>query len=184
VAELAAATAFDGTGLPLEVGGCRLAALPEARRVVVAPFAGREAAVAAALGVALPRRCVAALPSGRVLPFVRGQWLVEEVEAARLEGLAAVVDQSDGWAGLGLTGTAARDVLARLVPLDLDPSVFPPGAAARSQLRHVPLLLVAVAGGFELMVPRSYARTAVRELGEAMRGVAAWAALTAGGERL
>jgi hypothetical protein len=46
------------------------------------------------------------------------------------------------------------------------------------------MLLVAVEGGFELLVPRSYARTAMRELGEAMRGVAARAALTAGGERL
>jgi heterotetrameric sarcosine oxidase gamma subunit len=177
VAELRPSGAFDGLGLPLEAGGCRLAALPEQRRASVAPFAGREAAVAAALGVALPRGRVAALASGRVLPFALGHGLVEGAEVAGLEGLAAVADQSDGWAGLALAGAAAADGLARLVPLDLDPSVFRPGAAARSQLGQVPLVLVAVGGGFELLVPRSYARTAVRELGEALRGVAARAGI-------
>jgi sarcosine oxidase subunit gamma len=181
VAELAAAGAFDGLGLPVEAGGCRLAALPEAHRVVVAPFAGREAAVAAVLRVALP---IGRIAAGRVLPLALGQWLVEGAPVTGLEGLAAVVEQSDAWAGLGLSGAAAGEVLARLVPLDLEPSKFPVGAAARSRLREVPMLLVAVEGGFELLVPRSYARTAMRELGEAMRGVAARAALTAGGERL
>ena len=177
MAELAAAGAFDGLGLPVEAGGCRLAALPETRRASVAPFAGRKAEVAAALGAMLPLGRVAPLPAGRVLPFALGQWLVEGAAVAGLDGLAAVTDQSDGWAGLGLTGAAAGDVLARLVPLDLDPSTFPPGAVARSRLQHVPLLLVAVAGGFELMVPRSYAASAVEDLTRAMRAVAARAYL-------
>ncbi len=72
-------------------------------------------------------------------------------------------------------------MLARLVPLDLAGAAFPAGTAARSLLRHVPLLIVAGEAGFELLVPRSYARTAVEELGAAMRGVEARAALTAGG---
>jgi sarcosine oxidase subunit gamma len=184
VAELGASGAFDGLALPVEAGGCRLAALPERARSVVAPFAGREAAVAAALGVALPIGRVAARPAGRVLPFALGQWLVEGAAVAGLDGLAAVADQGDAWAGLALTGAAAGEVLARLVPLDLDPSMFPRGAVARSALRGVPLLLVAVKGGFELMVPRSYARTAVRELAEAVGHVAARATLTRGCERL
>ena len=75
-------------------------------------------------------------------------------------------------------------MLARLVPIDLDPAAFPPGSAARSMLGHVPLLLVNGDDGFELLVPRSYARTAVEELATAMRGVAARAALTPGGEGL
>ncbi len=95
-----------------------------------------------------------------------------------------LTDQSDAWAGLTLTGPGARDVLARLVPLDLDRAVFPPGTAARSLLRHVALLLVATEEGFELLIPRSLTRTAVEELAAAMRGVAARAALTPGGEGL
>jgi len=38
----------------------------------------------------------------------------------------AVVDQSDGWAALRVTGAGAVDVLARLVPVDLRPQVFRP----------------------------------------------------------
>ena len=96
-----------------------------------------------------------------------------------LDGLAALADQTDAWAGLALAGPDAEAVLARLVPLDLAPQAFPEGAAARSMLRHLPLLIVRGAEGFELLVPRSSAATAVREVGEAMRGVAARAALGA-----
>ena len=74
-------------------------------------------------------------------------------------------------------------MLARLVPLDLDPC-FPVGTAARSLLRRVPLLVVAREAGLDLLVPRSFARTAVQEIGTAMRSVAARGALTPGRERL
>ncbi len=174
MAELSAAGAFDGLGLPLDAGGCRLSALPAIRRVSVAPFAGREAAVAAALGAGLPAfGRVAEIPGGRVLPFAIGQWLLEGGDVAALAGSAAVTEQGDGWAGLALGGPGARAALSRLVPLDLDPAAFPSGAMARSMLGHVPALLVAGATDIELLVPRSYARTVVRELGEAMRGTGA-----------
>jgi sarcosine oxidase subunit gamma len=114
---------------------------------------------------------------GRLIWAGFGLWLLQAADPGeRLAGLAAVTDQSDAWCGLALSGPAAPEVLARLVPLDLDPAAFTPGAAARSLLRHVPLLIVA-GDGFELFVPRSYGRTAVGDLVAAMRGVAARAAL-------
>jgi sarcosine oxidase subunit gamma len=178
VAELAARAAAAGLGLPLTVGGATLAALPEAPMWSVAPFRGREDATAAALGTALPTGRVAAVPGGRLIWAGFRAWLLQGPDPGEeLAELAAVAAQGDAWCGLGLSGPAARDVLARLVPLDLDPAAFPVGAAARSLLRHTPLLLVAEAQGFELLVPRSYARTAVRELDAAMRGVEARAAL-------
>jgi sarcosine oxidase subunit gamma len=177
VAELGAREATAGLGLPLTAGGATLAALPATPTWSVAPFRGREAGVAAALGAALPAGRAAAAPGGRLIWAGSGLWLLQAADPGeRLAGLAAVTDQSDAWCALALSGAAAQEVLARLVPLDLDRAVFPRGAAARSLLGHVPLLLVA-GDGFELLVPRSYARTAVRELGEAMRGVAARAAL-------
>jgi heterotetrameric sarcosine oxidase gamma subunit len=180
VADLAAAGPFEGLDLPVAAGRCRLAALPEVLRTAVAPFAGQEAAVAARLGVALPPPGRAqALPHGRVVWAAIGLWLVEGPEVAGLDGVAALTDQTDAWAGLALTGPDADAVLARLVPLDLAPEAFPEGAAARSLLRHLPLLIVRRPEGFALLVPRSYAATAVREIGEAMRGVAARAALGA-----
>ena len=173
VAELAAAGAVRGLGLPLAAGGgaARGAAGGGAR--AVAPFAGQGArSRRARRGRRRPDGAGAG--RGPVVWAGMGQWLVEGRERARsrrLGGLAAVTDQTDGWAGLRLAGDAARAVLARLVPLDLEPAAFPPGTAARSLLRHVPLLLIARdEGGFELLVPRSYARTAVEELAGAMRG--------------
>jgi sarcosine oxidase subunit gamma len=111
-----------------------------------------------------------------------GQWLVEGLGPGEvadwLTGLAAVSDQTDAWAGTRLSGAAAREMLARLVPIDLIPEAFPPGTAARTLLRHVPLLLIArEEGAFELLVPRSYARTAVSDLVRAMRLVAGRAML-------
>jgi sarcosine oxidase subunit gamma len=175
VAELSATGAFDGLGLPLTVGGARLAALPPVRRTLVAPFAGSEAP-------GTPGR-VTRLEGGRILWAGIGQWFFEDDAPLPAAG-AALTDQTDGWAALGLDGPDARAVLARLVPLDLDPAAFPPESAARSLLRHVMLLLIATEDGFELLVPRSYARTAVGEISEAMRAVAGRAALTPGRGRL
>lgn len=174
-----AATSED-LGLPLETGAARLATLPETPMISVAPFRGQEAAVAALLQAELPVGRAVPTALGRLIWAGLGTWLLRgPVRGDRLDRLAAVTEQSDAWCGLALTGPAATDVLARLVPLDLDPSRFPIGTAARSMLHHVPLLLVAVAGGFEIFVPRSYARTAVHDLATAMAAVAGRAALGA-----
>jgi sarcosine oxidase subunit gamma len=172
VAELAERGPLEGLGLPLEAGRAKLVELPWVRRVLLAPLRGEPAPG--------PVGRVAAVGGGRIVWAGLGQWLVEGEAAASTAGVA-VTDQSDAWAGVALTGTAARDVLARLVPLDLDAAVFLPGTVARSMLRHVALLLIANDDGFELLVPRSMARTAIADIGAAMRAVAARAALTPGG---
>ena len=89
-----------------------------------------------------------------------GQWLVE----GRGE-----VDVSDAFAGLVSRGRTAAAVLARLVPLDLRRVALP----ARTLLRHTPAVVGARAGGFGILVPRSYAASAVAEIRAAMRAVAA-----------
>lgn len=74
-----------------------------------------------------------------------GQWLATgqadgdpQVFAAKLKqdliGLASVSDQSDARAVLRLSGAAARQVLAKGLPIDLHPRVFGPGDAALSQI--------------------------------------------------
>jgi sarcosine oxidase subunit gamma len=177
VADLAPRGAFAGLALPHAAGDARLAALPETPRTAVAPFAGQEGAVAATLAAALPPPGASGgWPGGRILWAGAGLWLVEG-DAPDLAALALATDASDAWAGLLLEGRDAREVLARLVPLDLDPAAFPAGSVARSLLRQVPLLLVARGEGFELLVPRSFAGTATGELVAAMDAVAARAAL-------
>ena len=175
MADLAAEAAL--AGLPLRRAGVTVTALPPVLRVSVAPFSGRQEAVAAALGMPLPApgRCTQAIVWAGL-----GQWLVVGREAGelarRLHGLAAVTDQSDAWIGLGIAGDEAAEALARLVPLDL--AGLAAGTAARTLLRHVPLLVVVVPAGFDLYVPRSYARTALHEIAEALRSLAGRAALS------
>jgi methylglutamate dehydrogenase subunit D len=184
VTELAARDALDGLGLPLAIGDVRLGALDLGRLTSVAPFRGREAEVGAALGGALPPPGgLARVGEGRVLWSGIGQWFVQG-PVPDLVGLAALSDQSDAWVGLQLSGPAAADVLARLAPLDLHPDAFPPGSVARTLLRHLACLLVAGADGFEILVMRSFARSAVHDLTGAMRAVAGRAALTGPGWRL
>ncbi len=167
--DFAATSATEGLALPVTTGGATLAALPETPRLSVAPYRGRTQAVASALGAPLSVGTATPLPGGRLVFAGLGLWLLEGIDArARLAGLAAVTDQSDAWCGLALDGPGATDTLARLVPLDLAPAACPEGTAARSLLRHVPLLLVRTATGFDLLVPRSYATTAVAEITEAM----------------
>lgn len=97
---------------------------------------------------------------------------------ASLSAHAALTDQSDAWARLVLSGPLARTVLARLVPLDLSPAAFPVGAAARSMLGHMNMLITQPeAGVFTLMIYRSMTATAVHELSQVMAMVSARAAL-------
>ena len=59
-----------------------------------------------------------------------GGWRFARGLAATLDGVAAVADQSSGYAVLRLTGPSLRATLAKGVPIDLHPSAFQPGSAA------------------------------------------------------
>ncbi len=78
---------------------------------------------------------------------------------ARLEGLAAVSDQSGGYVVLRVSGARARGVLQRGLPIDLHPAVFPPGSAAVTVAGHIGVIcwLAESAPDFHLAVFRSYA---------------------------
>jgi methylglutamate dehydrogenase subunit D len=100
-------------------------------------------AVAAAYGVELPESsAVAQGPAVNFVGYGPGQWLaVSESLAnealardlsAKLRGLASISDQSGGRTVLRVSGPRARDVLAKGLPIDLDPRAFPLGSAATS----------------------------------------------------
>lgn len=73
-----------------------------------------------------------------------GQWLAVSEQLANealardlgqnLKGLASISDQSGGRTVLRIGGPRARDVLAKGLPIDLDPRAFPPGGAATSTI--------------------------------------------------
>lgn len=171
MAELFETAPFAGLNLPLAMGTCRISALPMGPIASVAPYPGRAAEVAARLGGFPAPGQMLATPWGRLA------WAGRETAflfgaAPDLAGLAAVSDQSDGWAGLRLEGQDAAEVLARLVPLDL--AAMPPGSSARSVLNHLPLWLIhPEAEVFDLWSFRSMAGTLRHELAEAAAGVAA-----------
>ncbi len=56
-------------------------------------------------------------------------------------GSASLSDQSDGRALLRLSGSRARDLLAKICSLDLHPKAFPAGAAAATSIDHTSVSL-------------------------------------------
>lgn len=140
---------------------------------VIAPPGGTPAlaaAVRADFGLDLPMT-PAALRNGacQAVWTAPGQWmLVGDDRAAfrqRIAGLAAFAamsDQSDSRAVLGLSGPRVRDLLAKGCMIDLHPAAFPVGAAATTSIAHIGAVLWRNPDGpggaaFELMVSRSMA---------------------------
>ena len=76
-----------------------------------------------------------------------GRWLVaatNEVPSTferdlrdTFAGLASVSNQSDGRIIIRVSGSKARDALAKSVPLDLDPRAFGPGDTAMTVAAHI-----------------------------------------------
>jgi len=110
--------------------------------------AALKSAVLQAYGVQLPESSRVA--QGSAVSFIGyglGQWLAVSESLAhealagdlsqRLAGLASISDQSGGRTVLRVSGPRARDVLAKGLPVDLDPRAFPLGSAAASIIGHM-----------------------------------------------
>jgi heterotetrameric sarcosine oxidase gamma subunit len=145
----------------------------------IAAFKGNLAALQTALDTALPPPGKQ-LRHGAVLYLWAGpeSWLAiadaadpnfDLTLAQSCNGLAAVTDQSDGRSILQIAGPAAREALAKLVPIDLHPSAFPPDATALTLAGHIPIQIWHSTAGFELACFRSYAETLYEALIEASR---------------
>lgn len=139
--------------------GVTLAERADLAAASVALRAGQAAALADALrqgfGLALPPRPGCSSAGTCELVWTSpGQWLALDSAreglarfgfahdlAARLGGAASVTDLTGARAVLRLSGPAVRDMLAKLVPIDLDEAAFPPGAAALTLAAHVGVTL-------------------------------------------
>jgi len=163
------------SSLPLAIGAATLVGVELPEVSLIAPFKGQMMAVADALkadiGMFLPPAGQCG-ESAKAKAYWRapGQWLVfGKLDAGKLAGMAAVADLSDAFGRLRLTG--GSDVLARLVEVDVE--AIRAGQVAHTEMAGIPVTLIAIEGGFELMLPRSYAGSAVARLDVAMRSVAA-----------
>jgi heterotetrameric sarcosine oxidase gamma subunit len=178
VAELKARTAC-GDELPLEIGSAQLAELdlgPVTSVMVWGSEKELSAAMKSAHGVAFPKpNRSSGKDATRCIWFGRNQALLMGTAAdATLGQHAAIVDQSDAWCAVSLSGEASEDVLARLVPVDLRRAQFKRGHTVRTQVGHL-MASVTRTGpeSFMILVFRSMAATLIHELKQAMQSVAA-----------
>jgi sarcosine oxidase subunit gamma len=102
-------------------------------------------AVKASYSVNLPEgSAIAHGPKVSFIGYGPGQWLAVSESLAnealasdlaqKLKGLASISDQSGGRTVFRISGPRARDVLAKGLPIDLDPRSFPLGSAATSTI--------------------------------------------------
>ncbi len=168
--ELIAKTALSGQA-PVTHAGTTLGEADLGQITSIACFPGQKTKVGKALGgFPAPNTHARGLCwTGPEQAFLLGR------PAPDLTGLAAVSDQTGGWAGLRLSGPLAAEALMRLVPLDL--RRFGAGQAARAPLGHMQMVLMGQREGFVILVFRSMARTAWHEIEAAMKMLAARGAL-------
>ncbi len=163
---------------PRTIGNVTLSELTFDAITSLAPFKGQQKSVSDALkgqiDAALPKpNRATGKAAARVVWFGLDQALVLGPPLAAIPG-AAMTDQSDAWTCVQLDGKGARDVLARLTPLDLRAAIFKTGHAARTEIAHMSgLILRTGATRYQLMVFRSMAQTLSHEVESAMQMVAA-----------
>jgi sarcosine oxidase subunit gamma len=172
MAEPARIGALAGFALPeRSVAGAEpvaLTALPFTGKLLLRGKADVRDRAATVLGFELPgtMRCSAGSAT-QALWLGPDEWLllmkpdaVEPQAVALHEALAdlhhAVVVVSDRFAHIGIAGARVADVLNAGCPLDLHPSVFPPGMVTRTLLAKAPIVLHR-RDGFELLVNGSFA---------------------------
>lgn len=123
-------------------------------------------ALSAQLGLALPAAGASA-EAGEIAALSTGpeRWLLVAPESA-LAALpapprdqAAITDLTGGRSILTLTGAAAVCTLRKGTAVDLDPAVFISGSVAATALARMPAIIWRRGGGYDLIVPRSYAVT-------------------------
>lgn len=135
------------------------------RRIVsLLAYHGQGEALGQALGVNLPDTPRAVLDGGvRYIWAGPGAWLVMSGDPGRLDALmalsnlAAVSEQGDGHCLFRVQGPHMREILARLVPVDLSETVFTGDCVALTLAGHIGVKLWREGDGFILACFRSFA---------------------------
>lgn len=174
--DLVAKSPADGL-VPVAIGTMTLDEVAPAAITFLTAAKGQEAALSAALktahGMALPAAQRATGRDGaRAVWFGAEVALVGAVPDPSLSDHAAIVDQSDAWCVLRLTGDDLDAVLARLCPVDMRGSVFKRGHVVRSQLQHMNVVYHKLSeNAVDIYGFRSMAATLVHDLKIAMESV-------------
>lgn len=165
----------------IDYNNLRLSERKALTAIQVLSFRGRHAATAAAMGEALGIDCATrpGISNGDEHTQVSwngpNSWMIvcSDAAAGRAPGellqllqtavgdLAAVVDQSHGRCCLRLSGSRARQVMAKNTAIDLHPRAFGPGRCALTSVAHMNATIIQVddAPTYDLFVSRSLARS-------------------------
>ena len=149
--------------------------------IQVLSYAGKHAEAAAAIGKALGIECsvtpgvCSSNEDTQIAWNTPNSWMViasddasgrkpdELLEALKkaVGDLAAVVDQSHGRCGLRLSGSRAREVMAKNTAIDLHERAFQPGQCASTSVAHMSAMIILVddTPTYDLFVARSLARS-------------------------
>ncbi len=149
--------------------------------IQVLSFKGKHEAAAAAIGKALGIECPTRAGISNADEHTQLSWngpnswmiVCSDEATGRVPGellqilqtavgdLAAVVDQSHGRCCLRLSGSRARQVMAKNTAIDLHPRAFGPGRCALTSVAHMNATIVQVddAPTYDLFVIRSMARS-------------------------
>ena len=73
---------------------------------------------------------------------------------------AYYTDQSDTWAMIRVSGERSRDILERICPIDLEPSVFTLGSVSRTIMEHIGTIIYRDGDdSYVLLTMRSFGRS-------------------------
>lgn len=124
---------------------------------------GFEASLAAAAGP-LPGRIGVAQVNGdrTIMRTGPSQFWIVEPEAgtvpAQLGGWCAITPLTHSRVRIAINGAPAREVLARLVPVDVHPREFMPGRFAQTGIHHTPATVHCTGeNAFDIYVMRTFA---------------------------
>ncbi|MES0027368.1 sarcosine oxidase subunit gamma [Mesorhizobium sp. M0040] len=170
-------------GQSLSAAGVTLAVLPPAERISLRAPEASIAALSKALGVVLPQRPkTSAAKAGRTALWLGpDEWLVIDesgkdplVDCAKISELHSAVGISHRNVAISVTGPAAAATINAGCPQDLSLGAFPVGAASRTILGKVEIVLVRTAAdAFRVECWRSFSDYVFTFLSEAARDAAA-----------
>ena len=118
-------------------------------------------------GLALPQ---AGKRRGNIIWNGPNSWLVLDEDPGAFAA-GAVTDQSDGLFLFSVSGPHAREILKRLVPIDLRECSFAPDAAAITHAAHIGVRIWREEDAFILACFRSFAESLHHALSEAEEAV-------------
>lgn len=170
-------------GQELSAAAVTLAVLPPAERISLRAPDASIAALSKALGVTLPRKPkTSAAKAGRTALWLGpDEWLVIDeagkdplADCAKVSALHSAVGISHRNVAISVTGAAAAATINSGCPQDLSLDAFPVGAASRTILGKVEIVLLRTAAdAFRVECWRSFSDYVFSFLSEAARDAAA-----------